>query len=127
MTEGARSPWRRAFRFAGVAFVVLSLLPIWPAWYFSSWEGLGEPASFWTMLLSVPGALEHQRATKLLLVYYGPYLLPPVALWIVCLLVGRFWTKLPGAVWWPRSAWSIGYMALCLFLLSVMAMSRFRR
>jgi hypothetical protein len=126
VSEGARSPWRRAFRFALGAFVVLSFVPIWPAWYFGPWEGTGEPASFWTMLFSVPGALEHQRASKLVLVFYGPDLLLPVALLILSLVVGRFWPRLRGAVR-PRSAWSVGYLALCLFLLSVMAMSRFGR
>ncbi|WP_020474885.1 hypothetical protein [Zavarzinella formosa] len=66
-----RRPWRFAIVFTVGVFAVFSFLPVWKAWYFSSWEGLGKPASFWTMLASVPRAAEQVDAWKLAADFYG--------------------------------------------------------
>lgn len=102
-------------RFTLVTLAVFSLLPIWPAWYFSSWEGLEKPASFWTMLASVPRAIEHHSPATLLTRCYGPDVIPPAVLLCVCLFVGR---RLAGwrqrvMTFTPESA---RVVAICLFL-----------
>lgn len=118
MSEGERGPWRRTVRFALVAFAVLSLLPVWPAWYIGSWEANGEFASFWTMLASLPRAFEQVSASKLVLRYYGPDLIPPVALMGVVLLVGRWWTSRLRGASFALGRWGVRFLALGLFLLS---------
>src|SRR4051794_35986452 len=93
MSEGDRYPWRRATRYALVAFAVLSLLPVWPAWYFCPQEADEVPASLWTMLESVPRAAEQHSASELVFDFYGPDLVLPAALLVGSLLLGRW---LPG-------------------------------
>jgi hypothetical protein len=48
---------RTAIRAAGAAFAVFgvgAVLPIWTAWYFRPWEGLGRPAPLWEAVGRAP-------------------------------------------------------------------------
>jgi len=90
VTETTRRPWRFAFRFALIVFAVFSVLPVWTAWYFSSWEGLGVLASFWTMLISIPRAAEQVRASDMVFEFYGPEFVKLIGLVTVSLMVGRW-------------------------------------
>jgi len=54
---------------AGAATGVLlvgSLLPIWRAWYFSSWEGVGYPATLWEALAQLPANARDVGSTSAL-------------------------------------------------------------
>ena len=93
MAGDGRYLWRHAARFALVVFVVFSFLPVWTAWYFSSWEGNGELGSFWTMLASIPRAVERPGAGELVLDVYGPELVKLVVLVGVSLVIGRWWAS----------------------------------
>lgn len=91
MTRVSRQSWRYAALFTLVVFAVFSALPIWTAWYFSSWEGLGELASFWTMLASIPQAAEQVNTQKLILTFYGPEVVKLAVLLVMSLVRGRWW------------------------------------
>jgi len=99
MAESSRRRWGYAARFTLAVFAVFSILPIWTAWYFSSWEGLGVWASFWTMLASIPRSAEHLNFRELVLSFYGPEVVKLTVLVAVSLGVGR---KLAG--WSGRRA-----------------------
>jgi hypothetical protein len=90
MAEGSRNrPWRFAVLFTLVVFSAFSLLPVWTASYFSSWEEVQVRASFWTMLASLPPAAEQVRARELVL-GYGPEVIKLVVLLGAGLGVGRW-------------------------------------
>ncbi len=127
MSIDARVRWRRAVRVALFVFVVLSVLPVWPAWYFGEREATGDLASFWTMLASLPRALEHCSASRVLLKWYGPSLIAPVAVLVISLFVGRWWagrSERATVTLGPRSA---RLAALGLFVLVAALLAAFGR
>lgn len=127
MSEGESYPWRRAGRFTLAAFIVLLFLPVWPAWYFGSCVMTGKFVSFWMMLDSLPRAIERCSASLLILDYYGPGLVLPIALLSVSLF-GRRW--LPGWIShivrpMPHLVYRAlprpnPHLAVCLFLLATL-------
>jgi hypothetical protein len=52
-----RGPWHYAATVTAGVFLVASVLPIWTAWYFSSWEANGYLATFWGALAALVVAL----------------------------------------------------------------------
>jgi hypothetical protein len=88
--DGRRRPRRFAAWFVLSAFAVFSVLPIWTAYYIGDWETTGLQASFWTMLASVPGALQRVDAELLLIEFYGHQLLQLGVLLAVSVGVGRW-------------------------------------
>lgn len=127
MSIDARVRWRRAVRFALCVFVVLSFLPVWPAWYFGEWEATGDLASFWTMLASLPRALEQRSASRVLLKWYGPSLIAPAVVLGVSLFVGRWWAGRSQRTTVPLGPRSARLVALGLFILAVALLAAFGR
>jgi hypothetical protein len=126
MSEGEHYPWQRAIRFVLVAFAVLSLLPVWPAWYFGKWCAIEKPVSFWTMLTSLPRALEQYSASTLVLDYYRPDLILPAVIMCV-LLLGRWVAGRLRGKSIELGRWGARFLALCLFLLAALLLVVFGR
>jgi hypothetical protein len=80
---------RRAWACGLALFAIVSVLPVWTAWYIGSWEATGERASFWTMLATVPRATQQTSAKTLFLDYYGPQVLQLAVILVVGCFVGR--------------------------------------
>lgn len=83
-------PWRFAVVFAVLGVSVASVLPIWTAWSFSGWEGLGERASLWDMLAAMLRAAEQVGWRPMLLRYNGPQLIQLVVLVVLAPCIGRW-------------------------------------
>ena len=66
-----------------VIFLISSFVPIWNAWYFSDWEGLGVRSSIWKMLASIPGSFEKLGAGR-----FCDYYFENLILLIMVLLAG---------------------------------------
>ncbi len=90
MTKASQIAWRHAAWFALAVFALFSVLPVWSAWYFSPWEGLGVQTSFWTMLASIPRAAEQVNARELVFTYYRFEAVKLAVLIVVSLGLGRW-------------------------------------
>ncbi len=88
MASSEPQPWRYAIHFTLIAFTVCSVLPVWTAWYFSSWEVTGEASSFWTMALCISGATRQPDFRDLLVSFYGPEAVKLAALLLISLCLG---------------------------------------
>src|SRR4051794_7687459 len=90
----AKARPRHLWRFAGGdaprAFVLAALLPLWTAWYFSSWGANGEITWFPLMLHSFGRAAFDTHPHPNLLEYYGVELGKVVAVLFVGAAVGVF-------------------------------------
>src|SRR5262249_45727503 len=58
--------WRTSRRCCGRSAVLLvgSLLPIWTAWHFTPWEGLGEFVTLWRALGAFPDTVQNVGITQ---------------------------------------------------------------
>ena len=88
-------PWQFIATWMFIVLLLVSPLPIWHAWYFNAWEGLGEASTFWTMCIALVRATPDLGLAKTIHYFWPNFLL----LWLI-LAFGAGTGRL--VVYWAR-------------------------